>query len=336
MLFRARASSFRLPAIDSLVEAVATVPAPATVVVVQVTPEGSAAEHGERLITACTQGLRQGACVLASGAQRDQRSAIVAQVVWRDDFRVVDIKVGTPGSSKGEWIAGKVAFDEQDAPADRWTTAGFTVATLAYDLELPEEPAATPAPVPAPPPPAAPSPEPARPAAQPAGPKQEPPRSPPDRFQVGIGGMVGQGMSDQGLRLGPWLALTYVPASFPLSPRARGSMTFDNADGVDVRWSTLTAGLEFGLPLGEVVTATAAAEGGLSFISASSGAQASRTAGLLCLLLGLEAALGGPLRAVVAGELSVGPATNVTRTDQPDLVDPRTKLGGLAGLELEF
>jgi hypothetical protein len=268
-------------------------------------------------------------------SQPDQHAAVVAQVEWQDGFRVVAVRVGTRESQQNEWISGKVVFDEDDAIADRWTTAGFTIATLVGDLELPEP---APQPEPAPPTETRPAPvaPPANKEASPTHDVKETKSSARRLFQLALGGTFGQAMVDQGLRAGPWLALTYAPFSMPIAARARGAMSFAEEGDTAVRWSTVSAGVEFNLPLAGGVAATAGAEGGLSVVSASSGGQASRVSGLLCLLLGVEVALGGPLRAVVAGELSLAPATHLSTADDREITDRRAKLSALAGLELEL
>ena len=305
---------------------------PAAVVFVQVAPPESAREHGELLTTACTQGLRQGACVLTGAAPPEPGSAVIAEVEWQDEFRVAAVRVGTPGTDRQQWVTGTVAFDDRDALADRWTTAGFTVATLAGDL------------VPATPPSEAPAPPPSRgtqsdvrldaPAAPPPRSSQEAARS---RLKLSLGGAVGQAMENEDFRAGPWASVSYAPLRLPAALRLRGGMSFADTAAGSVRWSTLSGGVEIEMPIGASgLDFVAAGEGGANVVSASGASQASRVTGLICLLLALELSIGGPLRAVLGADLSLTPATNLRGADGNTIADRRAKLSGLAGLEVEL
>ena len=86
---------------------------PVAVVLVQVTPPEAAREHAALLTTACTQGLRQGACVLIGAVTPDPR-AVLAEVTWQGEFRVAEVRVGTPSIAREQWASGTVTFDERD------------------------------------------------------------------------------------------------------------------------------------------------------------------------------------------------------------------------------
>lgn len=301
---------------------------PAAVILVQVAPPESAREHGELLTTACTQGLRRGACVLIGAATPDPR-AVVAEVIWQGDFRVATVRVGTPGTAREQWASGTVAFDEQDALEARWTTAGFTIATLAGDLvfQKPVRPPVAPAALPRPQKNSIPTPQ--------AVARPQPQERRP--FEISLGGSLGQAMSDQGFSAGPWLSVAYSPLPLPAALRLRASTTFAESAQTSVSWTNLTGGVELSQPLGDSgLSLVGAVEGGASLISASAESQASRLTGVICLLLGLELSLGGPFRAILAADVSFAPATHLRQPDGKTSTDRRAKASGLAGLQVEL
>jgi hypothetical protein len=302
----------------------------AAVVIVQVLPRPPAEDDGERLITACTQGLRQGACVLANEAPVERGSSVVAEVRWEDEtFRVAVIRLGRPQAGEHEWISGKVAFDDGDSLPDRWTTAGFTIATLAGDL--------TPAPAPAS----------ARPA-EPAGPvtrvtprpergaaaATEPPRRGAS-VRIAAGAAFGQAMHEQPPRTGPWATVAYSPSALPLGPRVRGSVAWADGAGAKVRWVTAAVGLESHLPLHDRVALVLAADGGPSFLSASSDRTQHRVFASFSLFAGCALAISDRFSLVGGAGLDFGPTTALNAKSGL-VADRRFKLGGLVGVAAEL
>lgn len=303
----------------------------AGVVLVHLLPHAPAEEYGERLITACTQGLRQGACVLATETTAERSSAIVAEVEWEDDsFRVAVVRLGRPHGGKHEWTSGKVAFDDGDSLSDRWTTAGFTIATLAGDLTSQGEPApasrtAEPAPVAV------------RPRVRPpAGERRVEARPGPKsavRAAAGLG--VGQAMRGQSPRLGPWVTAGYAPFELPLSLRLRGSVSWARGPGAEVRWSTVALGLESHLSVLEDADLVLAADGGPSLLSADSARTGHRVRASLSFYVGCEVPLAGPFSVIGGGEVTAGPTTALATTSGL-VLDRRFKLGGIMGVSAKL
>jgi hypothetical protein len=304
----------------------------AAVVLVQIVPPALADRYGERLITACTQGLREGACVLAGEATGHQPSAVVAEVRWEDETcRVAEIRLGRPNLGEREWSSGKVAFDEDDDLADRWTTAGFTIATLAGDLETRAERRAVLAEAP-------------RPLPSPQSPPS--PRSPHDgeRFpsvrrpdttthlRLSAGYAVGQAMHDQPMRSGPWLSVTYAPFEIPVGARMRGAVTWVDGGAASVRWATVGAGLEARLPADRSHPGLIlAADVGPSLVTASASQQAKRVSATFSVFLGGDLTLIGPVSLVAGAEMTAGPRTAL-RMESGAIVDRQLKFGGILGV----
>jgi hypothetical protein len=301
----------------------------AAVVLVQIVPSALVEHYGERLITACTQGLREGACVLAGDAPtgHHQPSTVLAEVRWEDEtFRVAVIRLGRPNLGEREWSHGKVVFDEEDALPDRFTTAGFTVATLAGDLAARPEQGVPPKETqPAMPP----SPPPQRSAER--APSLHPPE-PETHFRASAGYAVGQAMQDQPARSGPWASFGYSPLAIPVEARVRGAAAWVDGSGASVRWLTAAVGLETRLPANRAYPGVVlAADVGPSFLTASSDRTASRVSAAFSLILGGDVRLLGPLSMVAGGEMTIGPATTL-RVDSKTIADRRLKFGGIVGL----
>jgi hypothetical protein len=301
----------------------------AAVVLVQIIPSALAEQHGERLITACTQGLREGACVLAGEAPTShQSSTVLAEVRWEDDtFRVAVIRLGRPHLGEREWSHGKVAFDEDDALPDRFTTAGFTIATLAGDLAARPEQRERDVPPPEMEPRASPRP----PASEERVPS--PPRTDEDaHFRASAGYALGQAMQDQPPRTGPWLAIAYAPFAVPLGARLRGAASWVDGSGVGVTWATAAVGLETRLPANRRYPGlVAAADIGPSLVTARSNRKASHVSAALSLFLGGDLLLAGPVSVIAGGEMAIGPTTTLL-VDSRTFTDRRLKFGGIVGL----
>jgi hypothetical protein len=298
----------------------------AAVVLVQILPPALSDRYGERLITACTQGLREGACVLSSEAMGHQPSAVVAEVRWEDEtFRVAEIRLGRLNLGEREWSSGKVAFDEGDAMDDRWTTAGFTIATLAGDLETRAERSATRPEAPAPitrlsaPVVAERSPAPSR-------------QTPGVPLRLAAGYSVSQAMVSQPLRSGPWLAASYAPWEIPVKARVRAAVVWVNDSTASVRWTTLGAGLEARLPASRTLPGLlVAADVGPSLVTASANRQRTRVSASFNAFFGGDVSLVGPLSLVAGADLTAGPSTALLLDSGP-MNDRRFKFGGIVGV----
>jgi hypothetical protein len=298
----------------------------AAVVLVQIIPSSLAERYGELLITACTQGLREGACVLAGEAPTSHRpSTVLAEVRWEDEtFRVAVIRLGQPNLGEHEWSHGKVAFDEDDALPDRFTTAGFTIATLAGDLAARPEQGG-------PPKETKPAPLLRSQASAERAPSQRRSES-GTHFRASAGYALGQAMHDQPVRTGPWLSLAYAPFAIPVAARVRGAASWVDSGGAAVRWLTAAAGLETRVPANRALPGLiAAADAGASLVTASFERKASRVSAAFSLFLGGDMRLVGPLSVVAGGEMAIGPTTTL-RVDSRTVADRRLKFGGIVGL----
>lgn len=298
----------------------------AAVVLVQIIPSSLAERYGELLITACTQGLREGACVLAGEAPTSHRpSTVLAEVRWEDEtFRVAVIRLGQPNLGEREWSHGKVAFDEDDALPDRFTTAGFTIATLAGDLATRPEQSVPPKET------TPPAPRRSQGSAERIPSQRRPGADAP--FRASAGYTLGQAMQDQPVRTGPWLSVAYAPFAIPVAARVRGAAAWVDGGGAAVRWLTGAAGLETRLPANRALPGMiAAADAGASLVTASSERRASRVSAAFSLFLGGDLRLAGPLSIVAGGEMTIGPATTL-RVDSRTIADRRVKFGGIVGL----
>jgi hypothetical protein len=315
----------------------------AAVVIVQVLPLAAVDEYGDRLITACTQGLRQGACVLADEATVERASSVVAEVRWEDDkFRVAVIRLRRPQAAAGEWTSGKVAFDEDDSVPDRWTTAGFTIATLAGDLTSRAEQAAPDAAREEPPRAAPPNLSNAPAAPGTVGARPEADRAPSDRrstattARMTAGFTVGQAMREQPPRVGPWASVAYAPFDLPVGLRLRGALTWAERAGVEARWSTLAAGVEVHLPVVEERAALFfALDGGPSVLRATAARAQARVTAAFSLFAGGDVSLAGPFSLIGAAEASAGPTTTLN-VATGSISDRRFKFGGVLGVSAKL
>lgn len=289
-------------------------------------------EHlGERLISACTQGLRQGACVLSSQSDAPQRSTLAAEVRWDEDFRVATIRVLRQGAPESDGTSGKIVFDGDDALEDRWTTAGFTIATLVGDLTSWTEQRSN---EPAPKEPPRAEPAPAR--AQHAVVQRASGRERSVKLRTAAGLAVGQGMHDHAMRTGPWASLSFLPVEIPLAALVRGGVTWAQANHVRVRWSTVAVGLEARWPAEPSrVGVVFAADAGVSHVLANSERTASRTSVAFSTFAGGEVALAGPVGLLAGARLDLAPTTQLA-TSAGLVVDRRLKFGGGLGVVVKL
>lgn len=312
----------------TLVEPAALVVSVAAVVIVQIVPPAPVEHLGERLISACTQGLRQGACVLSGESDAAQRSNLAAEVRWDDGYRVATVRVLRQSAAESEEMSGKIVFDDADALEDRWTTAGFTIATLVGDLTSWTDPSSA---VPAPKEPA----QPRRDAADPLPPKDERPSAGTRRrakLRTAAGLAVGQGMHDHALRAGPWASLAFAPLELPAALLLRGAVAWASAKNLSVRWSTVALGMEARWPFEpSPAKIVVAADGGLSHIIASNQQTASRVSAALSLFAGGEIAVSDPIGVVAGVRMDAGPTTQLA-TPAELVVDRRVKFAGSVGV----
>lgn len=102
------------------------------VVSLDVVPADVPAEYAPAMVSACSSALTDGSCVLADSLPESAEPEVVALVLWQGrDFLQVTVRVSRGG---GLWTARALAFSERDSIAERWTTVGLTVATLAGEI----------------------------------------------------------------------------------------------------------------------------------------------------------------------------------------------------------
>lgn len=198
------------------------------VVAVQIAPQPPAPELEERLLSACSTGLR--ARCVAARAQRAEPAQAVAVVAWTSATRV-QIEVGLPGSEQPVWVSRALDFVRGDPEIERWRSIGFTIAVLADDERLwPRQDAE----------------QPVMPALLPLGPTPLQDTAAPVTgslpLQLDVRALGGAGLVGGALRLGAevrgWFALA---ESLGLTSSVNYSVA--GARALDVRWLDLTLGL---------------------------------------------------------------------------------------------
>jgi len=212
---------------------VRVVPAP---VIVAVEPQPPRSELGETLVAACSAALSPRTCILreSSDAPAD------ATVTWEsaDAVRVRARSRGgrEPASER------TLRFRPADREPDRWNAAGLVVAALAHEVSEPE-------------------------AVRPSSPSPPSrPRPRPARAWVGVGGLVGSGLSSGPARVGgfirPAIRLSELPVfvsvGFEASQAGRGPegirpSWFDASLGLGVAFALEAARSEIRLRLDGVV-----------------------------------------------------------------------------------
>jgi hypothetical protein len=103
------------------------------IVAVQISPRDPAPILEERLLSACSAGLKRARCVAARSLPADASSEphAIAVVSW-DDAAHASIEVGL-GTEEPVWLQRSLEFTERDPDLERWRAAGFTVALLVDD-----------------------------------------------------------------------------------------------------------------------------------------------------------------------------------------------------------
>jgi hypothetical protein len=181
--------------------------------------------------------------------QAGAEATAVAIVSWQGD-RQVRIQVGL--RHRRQWRIRQLAFEEADAPVERWKAAGYATGTLAGEVsgvkQLPtKEPVLAAEPAARPPP--APTPRPRAPK-KPAVAERPPPL--PERqgaLWFDIGGLVGSGLESESqdetvYKKGLFGRLAYAPfANWPFVYASVGYAWVDeDAEGVGANWTSMALG----------------------------------------------------------------------------------------------
>ncbi|MBI4701183.1 MAG: hypothetical protein HY744_08500 [Deltaproteobacteria bacterium] len=173
------------------------------------------------LVSACTEALAEGSCVLAGKVGEGQAVPAQAVVVWDDpDRQNVRIWVAFRRETSVDRVERTMRFGAADDPAERWRTVGLMIGTLVGRTVGPGAPGAAPAPTPEPGAPARPgrrppegrAPRGSRSAggqARPAGRHHRP-------VWASAGALTGPGFDSGMWRWGGWLRGGYAFESVPL------------------------------------------------------------------------------------------------------------------------
>lgn len=185
----------------------------------------------ERLLSACSAGLKRARCVAATRVQQEDAGEprAVAVVSW-DDPAHVTIEVGL-GTEQPVWLQREIGFTERDPDFERWRAAGFTVALLVDDPRFWEEAApAAPAPIDVAPPAAA-----------------TPPASEAPSVELDLRALSGAGLVSGAWRMG---AEVRARVAFANAFFATGAAEYSLASetDVDVRWFDAALGVGWYVP----------------------------------------------------------------------------------------
>jgi hypothetical protein len=202
------------------------------IVAVQISPKDPAPVLEERLLSACSAGLKRARCVAATRLQQEDASEprAVAVVSW-DDPAHVTIEVGL-GTEQPVWLQREIGFTDRDPEFERWRAAGFTVALLVDDARFWEQSA---------PAPAAPTP------VDVAPPAAAPPSSPAPSVELDLRALSGAGLVSGAWRMG---AEVRARVAFSDAFFATGAAQYALASetGVDVRWFDAALGVGWYVP----------------------------------------------------------------------------------------
>jgi len=204
------------------------------VVAVQISPKDPAPVLEERLLSACSAGLKRARCVAATRLQQEDAGEprAVAVVSW-DDPSHVTIEVGL-GTEQPVWLQRELGFTERDPEFERWRAAGFTVALLVDDPRFWAESAPAPA--------AAAAPEDVPPSAVPTPAAPEPPAVELDLRALGGAGLV-SGAWRRGAEVRARVAFSTAFFATGAAEYALASQT-----DVDVRWFDAALGVGWYVP----------------------------------------------------------------------------------------
>jgi hypothetical protein len=208
---------------------------PLPIVAVQISPGDPAPALEERLLGACSAGLKRARCVAArslSHAEESEAPQAVAVVSW-DDAEHATIEVGL-GVEHPVWLQRKIGFNTGDPELERWRAAGFTVALLVDDPRFWSET----------PPPAEPR------ASVPmdvAAPLPAPAPRKPATIEFDLRGLTGAGLVSGAWRMGAELR-TRVALSDSFFATGSADYALAREAGVDVRWFDAALGAGWYVP----------------------------------------------------------------------------------------
>ncbi len=231
------------------------------VVLIEMPEADRASPLARALVNACSQGVAQGHCALATDAEEPDVMA-VAIVRWEDvDRRAVSLTVGVRRVSRSQWLSRSIEFRQSDALTERWRAVGLVIATLAGEAEArAREVSATPdargsnavpsastgAPGASAPPSAA-----ANVASAPATdevaastPSTSTRRPARERAWIDAGGLLDPGVGDAWLRGGGWLRASYRPSAIPIYAHLGGRYAVAPAvrSELSLAWASGSAG----------------------------------------------------------------------------------------------
>lgn len=200
------------------------------VVAVQISPRAPAPVLEERLLSACSAGLKRARCVAASSVSSAEAGEprAIAVVAW-DDAGHVSIEVGL-GTQQPVWLQRELEFTQSDPELERWRAAGFTVALLVDDPRFWSEPPASVQPSDAPPPMA-----------------PAPTLSGQPGLEADLRALTGTGLFEGSWRVG---AEARVRVALSSAFFATGAVNYALAQdsGLDVRWFDASLGLGWYVP----------------------------------------------------------------------------------------
>lgn len=188
----------------------------------------------ERLLSACSAGLKRARCVAATRLQPEDAGEprAVAVVSW-DDPAHVTIEVGL-GTEQPVWLQREIGFTERDPEFERWRAAGFTVALLVDDPRFWAESAPVPAEAVAQPVDVAPPPAP-------------PPTSAAPSIELDLRALSGAGLVSGAWRMGAEVrARVAFSDAFFATGAAEYALASETA--VDVRWFDAALGVGWYVP----------------------------------------------------------------------------------------
>jgi hypothetical protein len=218
----------------------------AVVVVIDVVPADASPEQKQVMVEACSSGVTQGTCALATTTPESTRPGAVALVFWRGTaFLEATVRVG---QGNGQWVSRQLTFADADPDRDRWVTVGLTVASL-----LDEARSAAPSPTALPAAnPIAPSPLPVSPSPVVKQTKPEPPRAkarpPGAQLAISAGVLLGTGWDAGAAMAGGWATVALSVFDRHFVGFAGGSLAFSSgpslpaSESATSRWLAMEAG----------------------------------------------------------------------------------------------
>lgn len=119
------------------------------IVLVELPDNDAAGADVPALISACSEGLRQGSC--AKEEPKDEPAAAVAIVVWLDGEHLhARIEVGRRADERAGWQTRELSFRAQDALSERFRSVGLAIAGVVGEATLLEPKRVEPRPEPPP------------------------------------------------------------------------------------------------------------------------------------------------------------------------------------------